>query len=118
MRFLNIIMLTVFMVYSEYSYSQNIISNDTLIVKYHHCEITKSRSSFKFDFGEKTEYYGAILNTEKLSESASIIDILNKMSEYGWELFTVFVETSYPIRHSETFVRTRDHQKWVLRKRL
>lgn len=71
------------------------------IVKYHYCLIEESSGSISFEFGSNKSYNKQI-DTYSLRWE-SIVTVLNRMNELGWELTNAFDDRG---------------RVWVLRKRV
>jgi len=97
--------------YANIAYSQQVPQSGAPDTKYHYCKITQYRGKpiYTFDFGENT-YYNTDMGLDTLKKK-SIVTILNRMGEFGWELVNVFVETDF-------FSTPTNNQNWILRKKI
>ena len=96
-------------------YSQQVPDSSISVAKYHYCKIQIERrggmQSYLFDFGDNA-FYNTEMGLDTLKRQKSIVIILNRMSDFGWELINAFVETDY------FYSTPQNTQNWILRKKV
>jgi hypothetical protein len=81
-------------------------------VRYHHCQLKVSNGRVILaDFGEN-EFYKTETGLGNLTGSGTIVDVLNRMSERGWELVDTMTVTDYFFSTPQTYMY------YMLRKRV
>lgn len=90
------------------------LQNDT-IPKYHYCRIQEG-SRITFDFGENDPFYRKEMNVDlwKKDKRLGMVTVLNKMSEFGWEVSNVYF-TVIQIPYSST---PNEYTYWVLKRKV